>query len=88
MFFEILMKFVEKCRDNLFKFLIILMEILFYFYVNFWKNLRGIVGKYALIGINTLIPEKSIDTFPITTPHSHDDAHLKSIGKMQANLTQ
>ncbi len=45
MFLKILMKFVEKCEEPLYKFLNILMEILYYFYVIFWKNLRGIVGK-------------------------------------------
>ncbi len=28
------------------------MEILYYFYIIFWKNLRGILGKYAIIGID------------------------------------
>ncbi len=43
MFLEILMKFGEKCGDLLYKFLSILMEILYYFYISFWENFRGIV---------------------------------------------
>ncbi len=34
-FFEILLKFVKKCDEPLYKFLSILMKILFYFYVSF-----------------------------------------------------
>ncbi len=51
-FFEILMKFVEKCGEPLYKFLSVLMEILYYFYASFWKNLWEIVRKNATIGID------------------------------------
>ncbi len=44
-FFAILMQFVEKCEEPLYKFLSILMEILYYFHIGFWKNLWGIVKK-------------------------------------------
>ncbi len=44
-FFEILMKFVEKSGKPLYKFLSILMEILYYFHVSFWKNMR-VCGKH------------------------------------------
>ncbi len=36
-FFRILMTFVKKC-EILYKFLSILMEILYFFYISFWKN--------------------------------------------------
>ncbi len=51
-FFEIFTKFVEKCGKFLYKFLSILMKILYCFYVNFWQKLWAIVGKYAIIGID------------------------------------
>ncbi len=70
-FFKILMTFVEKCWELPYKFLSILMEILYFFYVSFWKNFRRIVGKiynyryqYGYrVSIWILIPEKSIDTY-------------------------
>ncbi len=70
-FFEILMTFVKKCRELLYKFLSISMEILYSFYISFWKNLRRIVWKNQLLvkSIDTYWFRKvsiSIDTYPIT----------------------
>ncbi len=63
-FFEIFPKFVEKCGQPWYKFLSILMKILYYFYVNFWKKLWAILGKYVIIGIDIDIDTReSIDTY-------------------------
>ncbi len=62
-FFKILMTFVEKCGELLYKFLSILIEILYFFYFSFWKNLEELWGKICNLSIWISIPEKSIDTY-------------------------
>ncbi len=46
------MTFVEKCGERLYKFLNILMAILYIFASVFGKTLEELWGKYAIIGID------------------------------------
>ncbi len=69
------MKFMKKCEEPLYNFLSILMEILYHFFVIFWKTREELWGKYAIIVLQ--LSHTSVNVYICTTsPHSQPTESL------------